>query len=156
MGQKVKEVSRSTLGCPSSRIDVCGRIVMERVRYARLEEELRRTKEEKEKYRFYFLTLLEKMKSSFCRYLIMQSFENSLRQISQVRSVHLFEEEENTMSFYIFLDKENWEAEEQIYKKYGDLLSDFPEFDIQIRLLRLWDRQTRDLLPSGGEKIFGE
>jgi len=147
---------RLDLGCPTSEIDICGRLIVERERYVRLEEELERTKQNLEDYRQLFSILLRQAESRLLAHLIPEVFKHNLSRISQVKAVYCFQRK-NTLSFWIFLDEENWDAEDQIYENYGEMLSTFENFDIRMRLLRLWGRKPEDLLPAGrGVKIFGE
>ena len=140
--------------CAEGRFDICGRLVVERERYAQLEEELERTRQDLDKYRQFFSTLLKKVGTQLNLSIIPEIFKHNISQISQVKSTYLFQRR-NILSFWIFLEGENWEVEDQIYDTYGELLSMFPDFDIRLRLLRLWGRKPEDLLPTGGDKIFG-
>ena len=150
-----KTKARLDLGCPSARFDICGRLIVERERYTRLEEEFERTRRDEDKYRHYFSILLKRVESSLILPIIPEIFKYNVSQISQARAIYYFQRR-NIVSFWILLEEENWEAEDQIYEIYGELLSMFPEYDIRIRLLRLWGREPEDLLPPGGTKILGE
>ena len=150
-----KAKARLELGCTFSRFDICGPLVVERERYTRIEEELEKTKRENDRYRQYFSILLKTVESRLILHIIPEIFKYNVSQIPQVEAIYCFQRR-NIVSFWIFLEEENWEAEDQIYEIYGELLSMFPEYDIRIRLLSLWGRKPEDLLPAGGVKIFGE
>lgn len=150
-----KEVRRKPeLSCPVAGIDICGRLIVERERYTRLEDELERTKQNMEKYRHLFSALLRQVESRLILHIIPQVFRHSLSKISQVKLIHCFQRR-NIVDFWVFLEEENWEAEDQIYEIYGDMLSMFVDYDIRMKLLRLWGRKPEALLPAGGVKIFG-
>lgn len=143
------------LGCPAVRFDVCGRLIVERERYARLEEQFERTRRDNEKYREFFSILLREVGSQLILNIIPAIFKHNMLQVSEVKEVHCFQRM-NMISFWVFLEEENWEAEDKIYEIFGELLFMFPDNDIQMKLLRLWGRKPEDLLPAGGVKILGE
>lgn len=147
--------SKLELGCPGGAFDICGRLVVERERYARLEDELERTRRDTDKYRKFFSILLKEVGSQLILNIIPAIFKYNMLQVSQIRAIYSFQRR-NMVSFWIFLEEENWEAEDQIYEIYGELLSMFPDNDIQMKLLRLWGRKPEDLLHAGGVKILGE
>lgn len=151
-----KEVRpKPELGCPTGGFDICGRLVVERERYARLEDELERTRQDIGKYRKFFSILLREVGSRLILNIIPAIFKYNMLQVSQIKTIYCFQRR-NIVSFWIFLEEENWEAEDKIYEIYGELLSMFPDNDIRMKLLRLWGREPEDLLPAGGVKIFGE
>lgn len=156
MEARAREKSRPRLDltCPAGPFDICGPLIMARERYARLEEELERTRRDA-RYRQYFEILLKRVKFSLTLRIIPEIFKCNVAQIPQVKALHYFQKR-NIVSFWIFLEEENWDAEDKIYEIYGEMLSMFPEYDIRIRLLRLWGRKPEDLLPAGGAKILGE
>lgn len=143
------------LGCPFGGVDICGRLIVEQERYARLEDELEKVRENMDRYRQHFSILLRQVESRIILHIIPEIFKYNISRISHVKAMYHFQIR-NTMSFWIFLEKENWGAEDQIYEIYGELLSTFTDYDIQMKLLRLWGRKPEDLLPAGGVKILGE
>jgi len=150
-----KTIARLDLRCPSGRFDVCGPLIVARERHVRLEEELERTRRDVDRYRQYFGILLKRVRSSITLRIIPEIFKYSVSQMPQVKALYYFQKR-NIVSFWIFLEEEDWDAEDQIYEIYGEMLSTFPEQDIRIRLLRLWGRKPEDLLPAGGIKILGK
>lgn len=150
-----KPEARRQLACLSAGFDLCGRLVVERERYARLEEEFEVTRRDSDRYREYFSVLLEAVGSKLVLSIIPEIFKYNTSEISQLKAAYCFQKR-NMTSFWIFLEEENWKAEDEIYEIYGELLSMFPEYDIRIQLLRLWGRKPEDLLPPGGRRIIGE
>lgn len=146
---------RLRLGCPIAGVDISGRLVLEKAKYVSLEDELERTRKDLNTYRKYFAILLKTVESSIILHIIPQIFKHNVSQISEVKALYYFQRR-NIVSFWVFLEEENWDAEDLIYEIYGMTLSMFPEYDIRLRLLRLWGRNPEDLLPAGGTKILGE
>lgn len=152
---RLRGQEKERLGCPVSGFDICGRMVVEREKYADLEEELERTRRDRDKYRQLFSILLERVEYRLLLHIIPEIFKRSMSQIPEVKTMYCLQRE-NIVSFWVFLDEQNWEVEDQIYESYGELLSMFPDYDIRMRLLRLLGRKPEDLMPARGEKILGE
>jgi hypothetical protein len=145
---------REELGCPSTGVMVCGRLVTEKQRYAQIEEELERTKLEREEYRVGFDTLLGLLNSSLRKDLVIETFRQKISKIPEVKSAYCLRRK-NILSFSVFMESENWEAEDKVFDVYGDLLDAFEELDIRVRVLRLYGRNDDEVLPDGGFKLIG-
>jgi hypothetical protein len=142
------------LGCPSHGISVCGRVAKIRRENAHLEEELSRTKAEREIFRAGFVTLLSMVNKSLRKDFVIESFKQRLSEIPLIKSAYCLQRK-NGFTFSIYMDKENWEIEDKIFDIYGDLLDTFPELDIKVRILRLWGRKEDEIYLFGGTKILG-
>jgi hypothetical protein len=143
--------------CPFARVDLCGRLVLEKEKYVNLEDQFNRiilNKEESSIYRGYFSTLLKMVEFSFQFYVMLDILKSELAKISQVKSAYYFQKT-NKVSFWIFLDARDWKAENKVYEIYGEMLSTFSNYDITLRILRLWGRDSKELMPSGGTRIIG-
>jgi len=70
-----KPEARRQLACLSAGFDLCGRLVMQRERYASLEDELRVTRRDSDKYREYFSVLLEAVGSKLVLSIIPEIFK---------------------------------------------------------------------------------
>jgi hypothetical protein len=145
---------KGEFACPAGGFDICGRLVVQQERYADLEEELKKTKEDREKYRQLFSILLERVEYRLLLDIIPEIFKQNMSQIPEVKSVYCIQRR-NIVSLWVLLDEQNWDVEDQIYESYGELLSAFPNYDIRIRLLRLWGRKPEDLMPARGVKVLG-
>jgi len=148
----IKEAS-----CPLARVDICGRLVLEKEKYANLEDQfdrIVRNKKEENIYREYFSTLLKMVEFSLQFYIMLDIFKSELLKISHVRAAYCFQKA-NKVSFWIFLETRNWEAEDRVYELYDKILSMFPKYDVIVRILRLWGRDPKELLPLGGVRILG-
>ena len=142
------------LGCPSHGVSICGRVASIRSENVHLEEELNRTKNEREMYRVGFETLLGMLNKSLRQDFVIETLKQRLRKIDFVKSVYCLQRK-NILAFSVYMEKEDWAVEDQIFDIYGDLLDRFPELDIKLRVLRLWGRKAEEMSLFGGTKIFG-
>jgi len=144
--------------CPMGKFDLCGQLVIEKERYARLEEEFQkivRNPQGEERFREYFTVLLGMIEHSFHLYALLDISRYEFEKIEEVRKVYFFQRR-NNVDFWIFFETDEWEAEDKVYDFYERMLSMFPKYDIGIKLLRLWGRKPEDLLPYGGVKLLGK
>jgi hypothetical protein len=142
-------------GCSSKGVTICGRVAFEKQKYTQLEEELAKTKKEKEQMRLSFESLLKVLNRSLRQDLVIETFKQQMADISEVKSVYCLRKD-NILSFSIFINEENWEIEDKIYDVYGSILNDFSEIDVKVKVLRLWGRKENEVLAVGGSKILGK
>jgi hypothetical protein len=141
--------------CSLARTDICSRLVVEKEKYAKLEEQFKNllAKENSANYRKYFSTLLDLVEFSFQLYALIDFVKLDLLDIQGLKAAYYFQKT-NKVNFWIFFEERDWEAEDKVYDIYEKALSLFPKYDIKIRVLRLWGRKPEELLPLGGNKIF--
>lgn len=72
-------------------------------------------------------------------------FRHQLKKISGEIKVHATQEDA-TISFLVFLEKPNWEIEEQIYNAYGDLLDQFPDDTFSLELIELFGKRPKNYI----------
>lgn len=145
---------RKDLGCSYTGVAICGRVASEKQKYAQLEEELKRTKAEREKYRIDLEMLLGLVNSSIRQNLVIETFKQRMLEISGIKSVYCFRRK-NILSFSVFMNEENWEVEDRVFDIYGELIDSFAELDIRVRVLRLYGRKEDEILPFGGSRLLG-
>jgi hypothetical protein len=145
---------RRELGCSYFGVAVCGRMVAEKQKYAQLEEELKRTEAEKEKYRIDFEMLLGLVNSSIRQNLVIETFKQRMSEIREIKSVYCLRRK-NVLSFSVFMNEENWDVEDEVFNVYGELIDNFEEFDIRVKVLRLWGRKEDEILAVGGFRLLG-
>jgi len=137
-------------------VDFCTRILLERKHVSDKElllKEFRKqiviTQKELEKYREYFSNLLSTVKSLFeLRSIVLNIFATQLAKIPDIEARYFTETPEG-INIWMFIKKDNWKVEEDIYEAYGELLDLFPDTDINLRLLKLFERKPEELLPKG-------
>lgn len=150
-------IAQTEIACPMSKVDLCGPLVLEKERYARLEDEFEKivkNPQEEERFRAYFTALLGMIECSFHLYALLDISRYEFEKIEEIRKVYYFQKR-NKVDFWIFFDNDEWEAEDKVYDMYERMLSTFPKYDIGIKLLRLWGRKPEDLVPYGGVKLLG-
>lgn len=137
------------LACPLEEEVLCGRLVIEKERYQGLSLKLESLEKEREKYRTYFETILNIVKSQISTPLLIKDILKS--NLSNVKAIHsgYFFFTEQRLDFWIFLEDQDWAAEDAIYECYGELLNQFPEKEIDLRVIRLWGREPGVLIPEG-------
>jgi hypothetical protein len=140
--------------CSLARTDICSRLVVEKEKYAKLEEQFKNlTKEKSANYRNYFSALLDMVEFSFQLYALIDFLKLDLLGIQGLKAAYYFQKT-NKVTFWVFFEERDWKAEDKVYDTYEKVLSLFPKYDIRIRVLRLWGRNPEELLPLGGNKIF--
>ena len=154
--QKSIEADISPFACRRADVDFCTRLLLEREHL--LEKERARKETEKQllealkeidKYREYFHNLLFTVKSILeTRSIVLNIFNSQLAKISDIK-VRYFAETPKAISIWLFIEEDNWEAEENIYEAYGEMLDFFPDTEIDLRLLKLFGRKPEELLPKG-------
>ncbi|MDH5733788.1 MAG: hypothetical protein OEY88_08410 [Candidatus Bathyarchaeota archaeon] len=77
-------------------------------------------------------------------------FEHGLRNISKKIKVRINQEEE-TISFLVFIKKPDWKLEEQIYSVYGDLLDKFPDNTFNLELVELFGKKPKDYISKSSQ-----
>lgn len=134
--------------CPLYEDILCGRRVLEKERSLRIIT-LEILLKEKERYQNYFEILLKIVKAQISTPLLIKDLLKSyLSDIKEIHSGYFFFSNQR-IYFLIFLEEENWSIEDKIYEYYGELLDQFPEKEIDLRLMRLWGRDPEQLLPEG-------
>ena len=140
-------------GCAFTGVTICGRVALEKEKYAQLEEELVRTKRERETYRVGFESLLGLLNRSFRQDLIIETFKQRMVEFPEIKSVYCLRKK-NMLSFSVFMNEENWAVEDKIYEIYGELIDNFSEIVIRIRVLRLWGRKEDEILAVEGVRLL--
>lgn len=77
-------------------------------------------------------------------------FEHGLRNISKKIKVRVSQEEE-IISFLVFIKKPDWKAEEQIYSVYGDLLDEFPDNAFNLEVVELFGKKPKDYISKSSQ-----
>lgn len=92
------------------------------------------------------LTLLAKTSFRLSRttQLIVAIFFSRLIRIPKVKDIS-YSINDKTLVLFAYIDKPNWEAEEEIYEVYGMLLDLFPHIDIDLKVLELYGRSIEEL-----------
>ena len=146
--------------CQRADVDICTRLLLERERllekehmYARAradtEKKLVEALKEIDKYREYFQSLLSIVKSILEPHsIVLNIFNSQLTRISEIKARY-FAETPKVISIWLFIEEDNWIVEENIYEAYGQLLDFFPDTEIDLRLMKLFDRKPEELLPEG-------
>jgi len=150
-----EEQRNDDFSCSPTRVNLCGPLMMEKEKYAKLEEQLKSmSNDENGKYRKYFFTLLNNLEFSFQFNALLDIFKMDLSEISELKTVYYFAKS-NRVTFWVFFENRNWTAEDQVYEAYERLLSIFPKYDVTLKILRLDGRKPEELLPIGGFRILG-
>ena len=72
-------------------------------------------------------------------------FKNRLRSISKNIEVRISQEDE-IVSFLVFIKEPDWEIEEQIYDVYGSLLDEFPDSRFHLEVVELFGKKPKDFI----------
>lgn len=135
--------------CHRDETFVCGPLLLERERSRHVVMTVESLKKEKEKYRKYFVTLLKSLETQISTPVLIKDIcKSNLSHVKEIHSGYYFFSEQK-ITFFVFINEENWDAENIIYECYGDLLEQFPEKEIDLRLMRLWNREPQTLIPEG-------
>jgi len=148
--EKRTEIGISRFACQRALVDFCPRLLMEReLTRKETEQQLFEALKNLDKYREYFHNLLSVVKSTMRLHgIVLNIFKSQLDKIPEVKARY-FAETPKAISIWLFVEEDNWEVEENIYEKYGEMLDFFPEAEIDLRLLKLFGRKPEELLPSG-------
>ena len=144
------EVGISRFACARAHVDLCPRLLLEgESMRKKTEKQLVKALKDLDKYREYFQHLLSSVKSILETHsIVLNIFKSQLVKISAVEAQY-FAETPKTLSIWLFIEEDDWEVEENIYEAYGELLDLFPDTEIDLRLLKLFDRKPEELLPNG-------
>ena len=148
--EKILEESSSRYACQRAHVDLCPKLLLEREHVRKeTEKELASALKELDKYREYFKTLLSTVKSLLQpSSIVLNIFNSQLTKISDIKARYVAETPK-VISFWLFIEEDNWEVEESIYEAFGELLDLFPDAEIDLRLLKLYNRKPEELLPDG-------
>ena len=147
--KKLYEPIPEEFRCPLEEMTLCGTLIAEKEKTRSIFLSLESIQKEKEKYQRYFKTLLKLLSTHISTpILIKDILKSNLSDIKEINSGY-FTFTERRIIFWIFLEEENWDVEDKIYEFYGDLLEQFPNKEIDLRLMRLWGRDPKILLPEG-------
>ena len=137
-------------------VSLCGPLVLEKEKYAKLEEQLKIISEntDSEAYRKYFLTLLNNFQTSIQWSSLLDIVKIDMSGIDNLRAAYYFKKG-NKITLWVFFETRDWDEEDRVYDTYDRLLAIFPKFDIELKVLRLNGRQPEDLIPLGGVKLVG-
>lgn len=80
--------------------------------------------------------------------LISNIFKSHLEKIEEIKHIYYFVND-TIVSFQVYLEKENWEVEEEIYNIYGNMLIQFPDKEIELKISRLWGRSPETMIAEG-------
>lgn len=147
--ERVKE-GISRFACQKAHVDFCPRLPLEIERvHKETDKQLASALKELNKYREYFQILMSTVKSLLEPHsIILNIFKSQLANIPDIKARY-FAKTAKVISFWLFIEEDNWEVEENIYEAYGQLLDFFPDTEIDLRLLKLYDRKPKELLPDG-------
>jgi len=135
--------------CPKIEDLLCGPLIAAKEESSRLLEKLESVEKERDRYKNYFAVLLESLKTEILTpLLIKEVVKSNLLSIKEIKGGYYFFGEKK-VDFIIFLEEEDWDVEEKIYNYYGELLDQFQDKEIYLRVMRLWGRQPSELLPEG-------
>jgi len=152
-GTLILEEKINSVSCPVDKELMCGRIIVEKEKYleeiSNYEKIIKNIDKDRAKYEKYFdsmlkviLTIIEPTE------LISELFKSYLININHIKYGYK-SVDENVISFYIFMEEENWDIEEEIYEQYERILDQFPDKEIDLNLARLWGRRPESLIPGG-------
>lgn len=142
-----KDISR--FACRRAHVDLCPKLLLQMERTGKTEKQLESALEEIDKYREYFQILMSAVKSLMEPFsVILNVFKFQLAKIPQIKAKY-FARTPKLISFWVFVEEDNWEVEENIYEAYGELLDFFPDAELDLRLLKLYGRKPKEILPKG-------
>lgn len=139
----------SRFACGRGHVDLCSRLLEKEDLRRKTEKQLAAALKNMDKYREYFQTLLSTVKSILDPHsIVLNIFKSQLAKISEVKARY-FAKTPKALTVWLFIEEDNWGAEENIYEAYGEMLDLFPDTEINLRLLKLFGRKPEELMPRG-------
>jgi len=76
---------------------------------------------------------------------LIELFKQKIVNVSKKIEVRVSEEDES-INFFVFMKKPDWEVEELIYSAYGDLLNMFPDVLFSLEVTELFGKKVKDFM----------
>lgn len=75
----------------------------------------------------------------------IELFKQKIANVSGKIEVYVREEDES-INFFAFMEKPDWEVEERIYSAYSDLLNTFPDISFSLEVTDLFGKKVKDFM----------
>jgi len=75
----------------------------------------------------------------------IELFKQKIANLSKKIDVGVSEEDES-INFFVFMKKPDWEIEEFVYSAYGDLLNMFPDISFSLEVTELFGKKVKDVM----------
>jgi len=139
--------------CGISRDVICSKLLMRQIKH---EQEVKTFQEiisdlttKNELYEDIFNMLIKSIDEGIRNpKILIANFEQDIKNIEEIKYKY-YEEDKNKIMIVLLLEKVNHEAENKIYEKYAELLDKYPDKIINLRIMRLWGRNPKDIIDEG-------